>query len=353
MPRHEISNQDGFSGLKTWNKYRYILPWTWGLLPENNPTPTGYSSGDVYRSTPGFTTLLLESTKIGTVGELATGGNSWMLCGVAGDGGVLLGVPGWLLGTSNKFDPLRSNGSSSFFCCCSCCCGCCCCCCGGVKGLLWLSCALSGDLTATILGLGASMFDSSFSDNDVTSLVSSSSAEPCACDWWYFKPLMCLYFLEQLGSGHSRRTGEGGGLVQGAAGGAVATTGTTGAREAFGFFTAPPGWGAVVSSSPARLFRLLVASGRGGTNGVGEEGAVEGPEPLAAAPPLRPLTPTPPPVPPPPLRSLLWTDDRVSKRNKHLDLKRAFETIDWQIILSKLKQYGIGSVDYLNGLVNI
>lgn len=36
-----------------------------------------------------------------------------------------------------------------------------------------------------------------------------------------------------------------------------------------------------------------------------------------------------------------------------LDLKRAFETIDRQIILSKLKQYGIGSVDYLNGLVNI
>lgn len=60
---------------------------------------------------------------------------------------------------------------------------------------------------------------------------------------------------------------------------------------------------ALPSSSPTRALRLPVGSGRGGTNGVGDEGAVEGPEPLAA--PRRPLTP--------PLRSLLWTEERVSR----------------------------------------
>lgn len=58
----------------------------------------------------------------------------------------------------------------------------------------------------------------------------------------------------------------------------------------------------VVSSSTVRFLRLLFGSGRGGTNGVGDDGAVEGPEPLAA--PLRPLIP--------PFLNLLCTEDRVS-----------------------------------------
>lgn len=49
--------------------------------------------------------------------------------------------------------------------------------------------------------------------------------------------------------------------------------------------------------------RLLLGSGRGGTKGVGDEGAVDEPDPLAA--PRRPFTP--------PLRSLLCTDDLVSR----------------------------------------
>lgn len=63
------------------------------------------------------------------------------------------------------------------------------------------------------------------------------------------------------------------------------------------------------SSSPVRLFLLLDGSTRGGTNGVGEDGAVAGAEPLVlAASPLRPLTV----LPPPPFLNLLCTDDRVS-----------------------------------------
>jgi hypothetical protein len=143
------------------------------------------------------------------------------------------------------------------------------------------------------------MFDSSFSDMEVTSLVSSSSTEPWACDWWYFSPLICLYFFEQLGSGHSSSTGEGGGLPQGV--GVLGTGGVGGGTTILVFFPWTLGWGE--SSSPARLFRLLLGSGRGGTKGVGDEGAVEGPEPFAA--PRRPFTP--------PFRNLLCTDERVSR----------------------------------------
>lgn len=135
------------------------------------------------------------------------------------------------------------------------------------------------------------MFDSSFSDIEVTSLVSSSSAEPCACDWWYFSPLICLYFLEQFGSGHSSKTGDGGGLPHWAGCGVGAT------------LVFLPGTGGPFSSSPARLLRLLFGSGRGGTKGVGDDGAVDEPDPFAA--PRRPFTP-------PPFLNLLCTDERVS-----------------------------------------
>lgn len=137
------------------------------------------------------------------------------------------------------------------------------------------------------------MLDSSFSDIDVISLVSSSSTEPCACDWWYFNPLICLYFFEQFGSGHSRSTGEGGGLP----------LGVTGVVATLVFLPVTFKLG---SSSPTLLFLLLEVSGRGGTKGVGDEGAVEGPDPLA---PLRPFTP-------PPFLSLLCTDERVSKKER-------------------------------------
>lgn len=108
-----------------------------------------------------------------------------------------------------------------------------------------------------------------------------------------------MYFLEQLGSGHSSRTGDGGGLPQGAAG--------VGGGATLVFLL--PGRGE--SSSPTRPFLLLDGSTLGGTNGVGEDGAVDGVDPLVlAVAPLRPLTA--PPAPPPPFLSLLCTDDRVS-----------------------------------------
>lgn len=104
-----------------------------------------------------------------------------------------------------------------------------------------------------------------------------------------------MYFFEQFGSGHSSSTGEGGGLPLGVAGVAVTLA----------FL---PDTLAADSSSPTLLFLLLEVSERGGTNGVGDEGAVEGPEPFA---PLRPFTP-------PPFLNLLCTDERVSnyKYNK-------------------------------------
>lgn len=120
--------------------------------------------------------------------------------------------------------------------------------------------------------------------------------------------MICLYFLEQLGSGHSSRTGEGGGLLQAVDAGWTGMK-TGAATLAFLLLEAcVPAAGD--SSSPVRPFRLLVGSGRGGIKGVGDDGAVEDPveEPLAPAP-RRPFTP---PVPPPPFRSLLCTDDRVS-----------------------------------------
>lgn len=101
--------------------------------------------------------------------------------------------------------------------------------------------------------------------------LSSSSGVPCACDRWYLSPFACLYFLEQFGSGHSRRTGSGGG-----------EDGCGGGRLALG----------VGGRSSASLVRFLFESGRGGVNGVGEGNA------------LRPLAP--------PLRSLLCTEERVS-----------------------------------------
>lgn len=104
---------------------------------------------------------------------------------------------------------------------------------------------------------------------------------------------MCLYFLEQLGSGHSRSTGDGGGLEELFVDGGIVAGGT---GNTFVFF-------AVVSSSPARLFLLFEGSGRGGMKGVGEAGAVGGADPLEA--PRRPLTA-------PPFLSLLCTEDLVS-----------------------------------------
>lgn len=93
---------------------------------------------------------------------------------------------------------------------------------------------------------------------------------------------MCLYFLEQFGSGHSRRTGEEGGLADGGAGGG-------GGGGALLFFVG-------VSSSGALGFLFPgVTSGLGGANGVGDEG------------PRLPLTP-----PLLLLRNLLCTDDLVS-----------------------------------------
>lgn len=101
--------------------------------------------------------------------------------------------------------------------------------------------------------------------------LSSSSGVPCACDLWYFSPFACLYFLEQFGSGHSSRTGSGGG-----------EDGVGGGRFAFG----------VGGRSSASDVRFLFESGLGGVKGVGEGRA------------RRPLAP--------PFRSLLWTEERVS-----------------------------------------
>lgn len=111
-----------------------------------------------------------------------------------------------------------------------------------------------------------------------------------------------MYFLQQLGSGHSSNTGDGGGLLQGVLGTAgMAGGGTT----TLVFFPGMlPCW--AFSSSPTLLFLLFDGSGRGGTNGVGDDGAVVGADPLVA--PLRPLAPGPP------LRNLLCTEERVSKR---------------------------------------
>lgn len=248
------------------------------LLPAITPN----SSLAVNLKTPGLTTGFV-STTIGTDGLPTHVVISGILWGVAGEGGVLLGVTGWL-GTSNKLLPLNIRGISlSFFC--------------GVIGLSWLF--SGGDLTG-VAGLGASIFDSSFSDMDVMSLVSSSSAEPWACDWWYFNPLICLYFFEQFGSGHSNKTGDGGGLLQ-----LFVFVVCWLVEDTTLVFLLFPVWIVALSSSPARLFRLLLGSGLGGTNGVGDDGAVDVPVPLAAAPRL-PLTP------PPPFLSLLCTDERVS-----------------------------------------
>lgn len=94
--------------------------------------------------------------------------------------------------------------------------------------------------------------------------------------------------------------GEGGGLPQGV--GVVGTGRVGGGMTTFVFF--PGTLVAWEGSSSPRFFLLLLGSGLGGTKGVGDDGAVDGPEPLAA--PLRPFTPAPP------FRNLLCTDDRVS-----------------------------------------
>lgn len=109
---------------------------------------------------------------------------------------------------------------------------------------------------------------------------------------------MCLYFFEQLGSGHSSSTGDAGGLPL--------LTGDAGTVEGSRDFL-PAGVGG--SSSPDRFLRLLLGSGLGGTKAVGD--AV----PVAVLLALLPLLPAlPPPRRPlaPPLRSLLCTDDLVS-----------------------------------------
>lgn len=152
---------------------------------------------------------------------------------------------------------------------------------GGLDGLNGVPSGLSaGDLTG-VAGLGASILLSSFSDMLVMpSFVSSSSAEPCAWLWWYFSPLMCLYFLLQFGSGHSSNTGLAGGEPLGGVGG--------GARLLF-----------LSSSSGPRDFRLAAGSGRGGTKAAGLG--------LAAGEPWAPRRPFPPPF-----RSLLCTELLVS-----------------------------------------
>lgn len=93
-----------------------------------------------------------------------------------------------------------------------------------------------------------------------------------------------MYFFEQFGSGHSSSTGEDGGLEDADA--EVEDGAGVGPRL---FFDG-------ASSSGALGLRLLgVASGRGGTNGVGDDG------------PRRPLAP-----PLLLLRNLLCTEERVS-----------------------------------------
>lgn len=91
---------------------------------------------------------------------------------------------------------------------------------------------------------------------------------------------MCLYFLLQLGSGHSNSTGLAGGEPLGGVGGGALRL-------------------ALSSSSGPRDFRLAAGSGLGGTNAAGLG--------LAAGDPCAPLRPLPPP-----LRSLLCTELLVS-----------------------------------------
>lgn len=105
--------------------------------------------------------------------------------------------------------------------------------------------------------------------------------------------------MEQLGSGHSRSTGEGGGLPTEAGG-----VGTLATRDFF------PGVAGGASSSPVRLFRFELGSGRGGMNGVGDDvpvAAVATVVALFAGPDAPPRLPFPPPF-----RNLLCTDDLVS-----------------------------------------
>ena len=121
-----------------------------------------------------------------------------------------------------------------------------------------------------------------------------------------------MYFFEQLGSGHSNNTGEVGGglpfplLVTGAAGegggGREAEFDEGGAPGVgFVFF---PFTGDCCCSSSDLFFRFVPESGRGGTNGVGDE----------AGGPLRPLLVLLFPLlfVELLLRNLLWTEDRVS-----------------------------------------
>lgn len=139
-----------------------------------------------------------------------------------------------------------------------------------------------------------------------------------------------MYFFEQFGSGHSSKTGDGGGLVQFNVCNVDEdvddddddvvdvedvvddddedddVTFDVAPAITFVFLLPPPLplpllCKLFASSSPARLFRLLLGSGRGGTNGVGDDGAVDvPPEPpfddaaAAAAAPRLPLTPPPP-----------------------------------------------------------
>lgn len=109
------------------------------------------------------------------------------------------------------------------------------------------------------------------SSSELEPSLSSSSGEPWAWDRWYLSPFACLYFFEQFGSGHSRRTGSGGG-----------EDGVGGGRLAFG----------VGGRSSASEVRFLFESGLGGVKGVGEGSA------------LLPFAP--------PFRSLLCTEDLVS-----------------------------------------
>lgn len=205
-------------------------------------------------NTPGFTTVLLSTG--GGDGSTGTGSRS-----------VIKPVPvtGCGCGELGWFD----TGTVSEI---------------GVAGSLSEFSSLRSDLMdCWSAGLGIS----SFSDMLPDSLVASSSSAhgpPCACDWWYFKPFICLYFLQQFASGHSKNTGDEGGLA-----GVVC--------EVVLLFL-PFACGDADSSSEGLLLRLLPPeSGLGGTNGVGEFDK-----------PLRVLLLEPLLL----LLSLLWTDDRVS-----------------------------------------
>lgn len=97
---------------------------------------------------------------------------------------------------------------------------------------------------------------------------------------------MCLYFLQQFASGHSKKIGDEGGLT-------IAVCDND-------LLFLPLACGDADSSSDGRLFRLLLLlpeSGRGDTNDVGE---FERPFRVPLFEPLLLL------------RSLLWTDDLVS-----------------------------------------